>query len=411
MGWCRRVVWAILALYALALLYGIASHPDRFQWDFRTYYYAGRAFSLGLDPYDMGALTRVAGVEIGFPYAYSPLVLPLFSAMGAIELAAASAVFLGFKVVALIALLALWRRWFVVGRPDPFFYLFLLFGFSGALYSDFASGNISVFEQLGFWLGFVALRRGRLWAFSLLVIAISLFKLTPVLLLLMLPLLYGLRRPAGPLAGGLLIFAAALGVSYVLWPDLFRSFLQGGWSFDERGGINPSSLALLRDGYDYLLERGFLPRWGWMPWAAYALWVTTVALLTWRAARRLPADDRTASIYLGCLAFALIAPRFKNYSYTLLLVPAYQLLTTRIAVRPERAILLLLMFSGSPPVPFGFSTAAGEIITGYYSLLGALLVWSLALRGGRPGEAAEAPGLPGPADPGPMSKVARVDDD
>jgi len=405
-------VWALLALYTLALLYGIARNLDRFQWDFQTYYHAGRAFALGLDPYDMGVLSRVAGTEIGFPFAYPPLALPLFRLFARIPLDAASALFLALKLVALTALLAIWRRWFVPGRPDPIFYLLLLFGFGGALYADFVSGNISIFEQLGLWLSFVALRQNRLWAFTLLVVAVSLFKLTPVLLLGLL-LLCNVRRPGIALAGGLLLFGGALGLSYALWPDLFRSFVQGGWSLDERGGINPSSLALLRDAYDYLLGRGIVPAWEWLAWAAYVLWVGAAALLTWRSARNRPSEDRATSIYLGCLAFALIAPRFKNYSYILLLVPAYQLLRTRISVRPERGLLLLLMLSGSPPVPFGFSTAAGEIIAGYYSLLGALLIWGLAVHSGMPAAPRgagwkTAQAIQGPTDAGTVPPSARV---
>lgn len=410
--WGQKAVQALLALYALALLYGIASNLDRFQWDFQTYYHAAHAFAQGLDPYDLEALTRVAGREIGFPFAYPPLTVPLFSVFGGLDLATASALFLALKVVALVALLAIWRHWFVQGRPDAFFTLFLLFGFGGAIYADFASGNISLFEQLGLWLGFVALQRGRPRIFTVLVVVVSLFKLTPILLLGLL-LLHTVRRPGKYLAGGLLLFAVVLGLSYAFWPDLFRSFLQVGWSLDERGGINPSSLALLRDVYDYLLGRGFLPRWPPLPWIAYTLWVVAVVVLTWRAALAQPADDHRPTIYLACLAFALIAPRFKNYTYILLLVPVYMLLRTRITVRPERAFLLLLMFSAGPPVPFGFSTAAGEIIGGYYSLLGALLIWGLAIRRGRAREAEVGPEeiAPAPADERPMVAGAGMSDD
>ena len=378
-GWGRTAAWILLALYALALLYGVLANPDRMQWDFQTYYYAGRAFDRGLDPYDMQALSQVAGREIGFPFAYSPASLPIFRLLGRLDLRAASALYLALKVAALVLLLVIWRRWFVRDRPDLFFYLFLVFGFGGAIYADFSSGNISIFEQLALWLGFAALMRRRALVFSLLVVVVSLFKLTPILLLGLL-LISEVRRPGRHLAGGLLLFAAALGLSYAVWPDLFTSFVQGGWSFDERGGINPSSLALFRDLYDYLLGRGLLFEWGALPWLAYAGWVGAVGLLTWRAVRRRPADDRRVAVYLACLAYVLIAPRFKNYAYILLLVPVYELLKTRIIVRSERAFLLLLMLSGSPPVPFGLSTAAGVLIAGYYSLLGAILIWGLAIR-------------------------------
>ena len=90
-GWGRTAAWILLALYALALLYGVLANPDRMQWDFQTYYYAGRAFDRGLDPYDMQALSQVAGREIGFPFAYSPVSLPIFRLLGRLDLRAASA--------------------------------------------------------------------------------------------------------------------------------------------------------------------------------------------------------------------------------------------------------------------------------------------------------------------------------
>jgi hypothetical protein len=55
------------------------------------------------------------------------------------------------------------------------------------------------------------------------------------------------------------------------------------------------------------------------------------------------------------------------------------------------------MLSGSPPVPFGLSAAAGQLIAGYYSLLGAGLVWGLAIRRKDP---LRAEGRPGGLTPG-----------
>jgi hypothetical protein len=378
-GWGKRAAGLLIALYALALLYGVLANGDRMQWDFQTYYYAGRAFAQGLDPYDLQALSQVAGREIGYPFAYSPVTLPVFEVLGVLDLRTASVVYLALKVAALAALIVIWRRWFVRSQPDLFFYLFLLFGFGGAIYADLTSGNISLFEQVALWVAFAALARGRAFTFTGLVVAVALFKLTPILLLGLL-LIRGGRRPGWVLAGGIFLFTAALGLSYAIWPHLFTSFLQGGWSFDERGGINPSSLALLRDIYEYLLGRGVLPEWDGLPWLGYLAWVAGVMLITRRAAARNSSGEPRTWIYVGCLAYVLIAPRFKNYAYILLLLPAYELLRGWIAVRSERALLFVLMLSGSPPVPFGLSAAAGQLIAGYYSLLGAGLLWGLAVR-------------------------------
>jgi hypothetical protein len=63
------------------------------------------------------------------------------------------------------------------------------------------------------------------------------------------------------------------------------------------------------------------------------------------------------------------------------------------------------MFSGSPPVPFGFSAAGQELIRGYYSWLGALLIWALALRSAK-GIRAAFGGI-GSEDPPPASMQVR----
>lgn len=402
--WRRAVAGVLVALYALALLYSVAANLDRLQWDFKTYFYAGRAFLRGLDPYDLEVLSRLAGEEIGFPYTYAPLTLPVFAVFASLQLSTAASGFLILKVLALLGLILIWLRWFFRERPDWFFFLFMVFGFGGALHSDFAAGNISVFEQVGLWLGFAALRGRRPWLFALAIALVGLWKLAPIMLLGILLLQNG-RRAWGPLAGGLGLFAGLLGLSALLWPGLFESFLAVAQSFDERGGINPSSLAFFRDSLGYLEGRGFLAGSETLAWFAYGVWVCVIVLLTWRAVRKHPGGDARPAIFIACLAFALISPRFKNYAYILLLLPAYELLRAGVSIRPERALLLLLMFSGSPPVPFGFSAAGQELIRGYYSWLGALLIWALALGSAKSIRAAF--GGSGPEDPPPALMQVR----
>src|SRR4030042_2053629 len=75
----RWLGWAVVGGYLALSLIHIATHPARYQWDFRTYYYAATAYRVDLDPYRLRSLTQVAGSEVGFPFVYPPFALVLFS--------------------------------------------------------------------------------------------------------------------------------------------------------------------------------------------------------------------------------------------------------------------------------------------------------------------------------------------
>jgi len=134
--------------------------------------------------------------------------------------------------------------------------------------------------------------------------------------------------------------AGLLGLSALLLPGAwagFRANVSGGLVFGEGGIHNPSSLALLGELGDGLglasATSGPHPAVA----ALYGLLVVAVLLFTVAALRRLargqggdgeggskaPVSTALISICLACLAMGLVLPRFKDYSYMLLLLPAY----------------------------------------------------------------------------------------
>lgn len=386
----RPLLAGLLGLYALTALLDLALHSDRYQWDFRSYYYAGRALREGLNPYELDSLSLVAGKEIGFPFVYSPLVLPLLSWVSRLPFATAYCLFLAAKVVALGGLLWLWSSF--LGRDaDLLFFLLCAFGFGGTIFADLAAGNISIFEQVALWGGFVALARGRPAWFSLLVILASVFKLTPIAFLVLL-IIPGERARPAMFLGATGAFVGLQGLTYLLGPGLYRDFLLTTTQLDDRGIINPSVLALLRDLSDLLGGKGVrVPASG--VWAVYAAFACAVVLVMWRLFRRNRPSDQRVTVVLVCLAFALIMPRFKNYAYILLLPPSYFVLRKMVAGWSPELGLVLLMLSGSPALPLGLGGVASKVFWNYYAWLVTLALWLIAVAWHNRAASAEAASL------------------
>jgi hypothetical protein len=81
------------------------------------------------------------------------------------------------------------------------------------------------------------------------------------------------------------------------------------------------------------------------------------------------------------LAYALVMPRFKNYAYILLIPPAYYVIRRMLTLEPYQLAAVLLVLSGSFPVPFGLAGAFRNLFWGYYPWLMTLALWSVAVLG------------------------------
>jgi hypothetical protein len=134
-------------------------------------------------------------------------------------------------------------------------------------------------------------------------------------------------------------------------------------------GLDPYSAADMRKGCeDYtrmpfvytpvafardLAERGIhTPASGPVVVAVYGVVVAAVcAVSVWAASRIVKsADDASARrsmlVFLACLAYAIILPRFKNYSYVLLLLPVFAtLMRASTTIKPQYLLLALPVLS------------------------------------------------------------------
>ena len=136
-----------------------------------------------------------------------------------------------------------------------------------------------------------------------------------------------------------------------------------------------------------------------MEMGVYLLLVAAILVVTCRTLRHLHLNGeerRIAILVLGCLTYALVLPRFKDYSYSLLIVPAHFVITRQRLVRPPYLLLAFLA------IPYVWETLPGirglaGFLAPYASLLLAFGLWLVMVvmlfRGAfAPGSAAETQG-------------------
>jgi hypothetical protein len=330
----------VLLYHGARVSYLVPANPG-LQGDLRIYRAAAQAWVEGRNPYEPGALVGPAGNRQELPFVYPPLSLPFMRAPLVFDHRTTYLAFFVLKMAGVAALVALWRRRLF---PDDdlagaCLYLFCALAYAQTIKMDVRAGNISVFEQVLIWTGVLGLRRGRPWVYAALVSAAALFKLTTAALLLLL-LLDRSRRPVAALVSGMAGLAVVHGISAALRPDLFAGFLRNAAALDDRGRTNPAALALIRDGVEGLPG----PAPPHLDWILYGLVVLLVAGSFLSLVRRSDIPDHLDGVvYAFFLAFALAAPRFKDYSYILLVPPSVYVVVNVLQGFVPRLLAVLLV--------------------------------------------------------------------
>ena len=347
------------------------------QWDFSVYYYSAQAWRAGLNPYDPATLPLSLSSG-GFIYNYPPYALGLFAPLTFVTLHQAMLLYLVLKLLVFGCLVWIWSRFLRVDVVDPTWVLFLLLAYSSAIFIDFVSGNVTTFEQLLVWIGVTALLKERYWLYVVAIIAASLLRLALIPLLLAC-LVAPARRGYVYVAGGAVAFMAIFLVTYLITPhltvDFFRSVPK---NFGEAGRLNPSLMplvhelgALARSVYGVAVKPAFEV-------GLYIVLAAVIVVPTIVMAKRIAAtsaENRIEVIVcLGFLAYALVLPRFKNYSYMLLIAPTYYIAARSTHLRSAVPLLLIACL----PV-YSWLTRPEQVtlIANYSQWLIALGAWGL----------------------------------
>ncbi len=282
-------------------------------------------------------------------------------------------------MLSLFLLIFIWRVFFLKDEVDALFYPFCLLAFGGTIFVDLYAGNISIFEQLLIWSGLLFFQKGRLALFCIFVGIAALFKVFPGLFLFAL-LLTDDRHRNSYLIVSLALVGAAMAASALLSPGLFTDFLVKAGGLDERGIINPSTLALSRDVMESLCTKLHLSLPSWTGTGVFLLVCASILSLTWFAIKgKLPnlKCNPRVTVFLLTLVYALVLPRFKDYSYILLIPAAYFILKQPIKLNLyPSALIIFLMFSPRLPPP---ADVFYKLSQQYFALILAFFIWGLFL--------------------------------
>lgn len=361
-----KIKTAAYLLVVLAWVWVIATvwrGPGEHQFDFKTYYVAVQVYERGDNPYDIHQI-RESGRSphlLGF---YYPLAtLNLLRPLGHMDYVDAYRVWFALKVLALAALLMIWKRFFLP-KPDWLFLIVALLGFQAATVWDLKTGNVTVFEQLWLWAGFAFLARARATAFVVCIVIASLAKLLPgvFLLLLFLPALRSRANTVRALAGGLAIAAITL-LPFFLNPEYFGEFLHGVTTQQPPFRVNPSVLGIV-DEMGRHPTTAFLAD-GWMKLVPIAAYYGLLLTVSWHLLERAAASSNVSGIILvAALFYPLAAPRLIVYSGMIAIVPVLALLVPNVGRSKvgEYALLTAVCLSGLAILPTPLGTVAGDAV-------------------------------------------------
>lgn len=376
--WLIRIILGVVALeFALSII-SLMRAPNEGQWDFRTYYSAAKVAAAGQDPYDFEVLEKTSGT--GFYCAYPPAALWFYRLFLSFDYEVAARLFLFLKCGLLLGLMAIWTGVFLRGESKALFFLFCLLAFNRTISLDLAAGNISILEQFLIWAAFAFYVKRRFPLFCLLIVLAASVKMLPILFLFLV-LAADDKRKYAYFGASAAAFFLYLSVQYVLGPRMFMAFLKGASRTLEEGGIiAPSTLAFLREASEGLAARlGIALPVGaeWILFGLAALAVLSISSAACFALRSADTADRgTSMIFFACAVYAIIHPRFKDYSFILLLVPSYAVMK-RTKISGAFPFLFLLSVL---PVPLLLPTGAfslRSLFWNHYPLLIAYGVWAM----------------------------------
>lgn len=372
--WDDRRVWTLVATICAILYLGVLIYNvEEGQHDFATYFYAAKAAALGLDPYSLEDLSQAAGQRMIFKFVYPRYTLWIFRPFTWLGYDAARYTYFGLKCLALILLVLIWRRAFLHARFGPLFVFFLLLAFRGSVHADFFSGNIAIFETTLLWAAFAWFLEGRYKRFCLLVIVCGLFKLAPLVFLMLLLLAPG-KRKHGLLLGSLAAAGALVLLLHAGQLESLRVFFETALRIDERGETNPALLALIRD----LMRPELKSTLAVAVYGAIALLVSGLTLRTMLILSRRDREAwRTFMFLFAVSAIILIMPRVKDYFYIMLVVPAFLIISVQRPRGMRVAAFVIFMLGGIAAI------ALPKPYFPYYALFLSFLNWGLYMREAR----------------------------
>jgi Glycosyltransferase family 87 len=375
-----RIIGPLLLLaYFLTLVLHISAYSDQYQWDFRTHRKAGEIMASGLDPYDPNVLLSYK--EASFLYTYPPVTLWFYWLFSLTDYKTAFHIFLIGKCVLLIGLVIFWKNAFLGPKGDTLFFLFCLLGYNSSVFIDLIAGNINLVEQALLWIAFFFYLKRKPILFCSFVLLAASFKMTPIFFLVLMLISDHPKRYRYFIGAGS-VFLAYLFVQYVISPDMFTGFIRNALTVvGESGFVGPSTFKFVKDIFN-LISKMSGPISPTLILATVIGLAAVVVFLSARAyllLKQSPVEDREKMVlFLVCMVYALIHPRFKDYAYMLLIVPSYFIMKN---TRFTGAFPFIFVFSilASPRLMLPGMDILSAVVWQYFPLVIAYALWGLYL--------------------------------
>lgn len=313
--------------------------------DFHVYYYSVQAHEQGLSPYSQPNLAKVSDNRVRFGFVYPPYTLPVLSVLQLADRATSARIYLLFKTLLLFALIALWWSWVKEKNFNTLAMLLIMIsvGYYECVYRDFRHGNISTIEQFFLWFGAFFFLKGRLYLYAFFIFLASFFKLA---LIPFLGVLYFIPKKKGwlPFLFGSVLFLSLQASSYWLQPEAFMQFWNRASGLTEPGPLNPSMMMFSRATFGFLSIEvaNFIYVVGAI-YLTFVFWRKTDSLKkNWSFSK--PSEETLMNLFIGfTLLYTLIMPRFKNYSYIMLIFPTLWILERYYTQSEKKKWLFVLL--------------------------------------------------------------------
>ena len=369
----------LLLAYFITLILHVSAHDDQYLWDFRTHREAGKILAAGSNPYDADTLFPKARTR--FLYTYPPATLFFYRLFARVDYHSAFHIFLIGKFLLLVGLVYFWQREFFRKEAGVLFYVFCLLAFNSTVFLDMIAGNINLVQQALLWLGFSFYIKGRYTLFCLLTLLAASFKMTPVFFLTLM-LLPDDKNKYKYFFGAGAAFLSYLLVQYLFVPDLFTGFIKNALKVvGEPGAVVPSTNKLIAGIFEIVTKITGLTVPHAVQSAIFIAIAAAVVFFSYRACLRLKRaqiDNRAMlEVFVVCLVYALIHPRFKDYGYILLIVPSFYVIKNIHYTKITPFLFVLFVMSNRMMLPVVSSIY--DTVWGFFPLVVAYCVWGIYL--------------------------------
>ncbi len=316
------------------MILDILQQPNKFQWDFRRFYFAGKLSLYGESPYDFGKMMSLFGKQLILkqPFLYPPHTVIFFRSLARLDLFDAYYVFFTLKLAAYGILFFLWKKYLFHDSSLPFYLVFIVASMgSEAIRADLTAGNISVFLQVLFWVGVVCLLRSKITISGLFIVSaasVKFFVLSPLLLVY---ILAGYWRHFILFVG---ILAGVVACIYIQSPLYLSSVVLNNIqtiAVNETGHIAISIRNLLRDMY--VISNSPPLRNYQLIYAAMAVCILLCTIYVVVRNKEILLQNKLLSVNLCIVCVCLITPLLKDYEQTILIPPTFYLIDSFIKKR------------------------------------------------------------------------------